>query len=76
MLQKLIEQNCIKTNLSFNNFKNGFCQNKSDLKLKSKKKLWKIMENYGIMVKKANLDSWHRHLVFDVKTAYKISFDE
>ena len=35
MLQKHIEPNCIIINLSFHNFKNGFCQNKSDLISKS-----------------------------------------
>ena len=35
MLQKRIEPNCIIINLSFHNFKNVFCQNKSDLISKS-----------------------------------------
>ena len=35
MLQKRIDPNCIKINLSFHNFKNKFRQIKSDLNLKS-----------------------------------------
>ena len=35
MLQKRIDPNCIIINLSFQNFKNGFCQIKSDINLKS-----------------------------------------
>ena len=35
MLQKRIEPNFIIINLSFHNFKNVFCQNKSDLISKS-----------------------------------------
>ena len=35
MLQTRIEPNCIIVNLSFHNFKNVFCQNKSDLISKS-----------------------------------------
>ena len=35
MLQKHIDPNCNKIILSFHNFINGFCQNKSDLNLKS-----------------------------------------
>ena len=35
MLQKRIDPNCITTNFSFHNFKNGFYQIKSDFNLKS-----------------------------------------
>ena len=35
MLQKGIDQNCIIINFSFHDFKNGFCQIKSDFNLKS-----------------------------------------
>ena len=34
LLQKHTDPNCIEINWSFQNFKNGFCQNKSDLSLK------------------------------------------
>ena len=47
MLQKHIDPNCILINLSFHNFKNVFCQIKSNLNLKSSFLTQKFLQGFG-----------------------------
>ena len=63
LLQKRINPNCIIINVSFNNFKNGFCHIKSDLNLKSS-----FLTLHFILSLRSNMQCLN---ALPVKTAYK-----